>query len=229
MATGPVTVVMLADIEARHRLWGWSRFVVSRTALRNVPGLRFGKFLGSGHEGGFGLKPSASVQGLFCVFDDADSARAFAADDGPTQAWRERSREWFCCQLRAYSSRGSWSGMSLPESADAPPAGPVASLTRASIRPSRARDFWRMQPPAERSLAQAAGVMLAAGVGEAPIFRQATFTVWDSVASMDAYARSGAHRDAIAAAYEGRYFSESMFVRFVADTTQGSWKGRRFA
>jgi spheroidene monooxygenase len=229
VAAGPVTVVLLGDIEARHRLWGWSRFVITRSRLRRTPGLRFGKFLGSGHEGGFGLQPSASVQGLFCVFDDAQSAQAFVAADGPAQAWRERSREWFCCQLRAYSSRGSWSGRSLPASAEPPSEGPVASLTRASIRLAKARDFWRMQPPAERSLAQASGVILAAGVGEAPVFRQATFTLWDSVASMDAYSRSGAHSGAIAAAYAGDFFSESMFVRFVIDAAQGSWKGRRFA
>jgi spheroidene monooxygenase len=42
---------------------------------------------------------------------------------------------------------------------------------------------------------------------------------------MDAYARSGAHLAAIHAAYDGRYFSESMFVRFVPLHMQGQWKG----
>ena len=229
LSSGPVTVVMLADVLPAHRLWSWSQFVVGRRALRRVPGLRLGKVMGSGHEGGFGLAPSASIQALFCVFDDDASAKAFTSDEGPVQAWRVRSREWFCCRLRAYSSRGSWSGLSLPVNASAPDDGPVVSLTRASIRPSRARAFWRMQPPAERSLRAADGVVLAVGIGEAPVLRQATFTLWDSTAAMDRYARSGAHRDAIVAANKDAFFSESMFVRFVTDSAQGSWQGRSFA
>jgi spheroidene monooxygenase len=83
-----------------------------------------------------------------------------------------------------------------------------------------------MQPAAQRSLALAPGCRLAAGVGEAPILRQATFSIWDDVASMDAYAREGAHRAAIEAAAGGGFFVESMFVRFVPYDVQGSWKGR---
>jgi spheroidene monooxygenase len=83
-----------------------------------------------------------------------------------------------------------------------------------------------MQPAAQRSLALAPGCRLAAGVGEAPILRQATFSIWDDVASMDAYARAGAHRAAIEAAAGGGFFAESMFVRFVPYDVQGSWKGR---
>lgn len=83
-----------------------------------------------------------------------------------------------------------------------------------------------MAAPAERSLEQAPGCLLAAGVGEAPLLRQATFSVWDSLASMDAYARHGAHLQAIQAAHRERYFTESMFVRFVPSGMRGTWKGR---
>ena len=66
---------------------------------------------------------------------------------------------------------------------------------------------------------------MAVGLGEAPVLRQATFSLWQSQADMDRYARSGAHLQAIRAAYEGRYFSESMFVRFVPLLMRGRWKG----
>jgi spheroidene monooxygenase len=58
------------------------------------------------------------------------------------------------------------------------------------------------------------------------LLRQATFSVWSSAAAMDAYARSGAHLAAIRAAYDGSYFSESMFVRFVPLEIHGRWKGQ---
>jgi hypothetical protein len=223
---GSEVVVMAAfDILASSRLWGWSRLVRGRSGLRGAAGLRFAKVLGSGVEGGFGLKPSASILGLFCVFQDAASAEAFTADDGLMRRWRERSRESFCVKMQVYSCRGSWAGSRLAVTAATPLAGPVVSLTRASIKPSRAAAFWQMQPPAERSLEQATGCRLAIGVGEAPLLRQATFTVWDDVAAMDRYARSGAHQDAIVAAARGGFFSESMFVRFAPYEFQGKWKG----
>jgi len=225
IAAGEVVVMAAFDILASSRLWGWSRLVRGRSGLRGATGLRFAKVLGSGVEGGFGLKPSASILGLFCVFRDAASAEAFTAHDGLMRRWQDRSRESFCVKMRVYSCRGSWAGSRLAVTADAPVAGPVVSLTRASIKPTRAAAFWQMQPPAERSLEQATGCRLAIGVGEAPLLRQATFTVWDDVAAMDRYARSGAHQEAIVAAARGGFFSESMFVRFAPYEIHGQWKG----
>lgn len=223
-----VAVLVLADFAPGSRLWAAGRLVLGRRPLRDVPGLRFAKVLGSGHEGGFGLRPSLSRQGLFCVFDDDRSADRFLDSSKIVAAYRARARECLTVKLRAFSSRGTWSGTSIPVSTAAPAHGPIAALTRASIRPAVAVAFWRKSPPAERSLETADGCLLAAGLGEAPLLRQATFSVWQSVEHMDRYARSGAHLDAIRAAYAGRYFSESMFVRFVPDDLRGVWKGKAF-
>lgn len=226
--SGPVVVLLLVDVVAASRLWGWSRFVIGRFSMAGTPGLRFFKILGSGHEGGFGLRPSGTRQGLFCVFDTAHEADDFLNASPVAVAYREHAREFLSVRLKAFSSRGRWAGLGLPVSAQAPASGPIAALTRASIRLPAARSFWHKAPPAERALERAPGCLLAAGLGEAPLLRQATFSVWDSVASMDAYARSGAHLEAIKAAHQHRYFSESMFVRFVPSGLQGVWKGRRF-
>ena len=225
-----VAVLALADLSARARPWGWARFATARRALRAVPGLRFLKVLGGGRDGGFDpLRPSASIQGLFCVFDDDASAADFLSERGAFDAWRRRADESFSVRLRAFSSRGSWAGTRLAVAAAAPVAGPVAALTRASIRPQRSLRFWRMQPAAERELADARGCLMSAGLGEAPLVRQMTFSVWQDVAAMDAYARSGAHLAAIRAAAAGAFFSESMFVRFVPYDARGSWQGRTLA
>ena len=225
-----VAVLALADLVPASRGWGWSRFVLGRHAVRGAAGLRFVKVLGSGEGGGFGVKPSASIQGVFGVFDDDASADAFLAATGPFESWRRRAREHFSVKLRAWSSRGSWSGFRFAIGARAPGADagvPVAALTRASIRLSRARAFWSMEPAAERDLERASGCLVAAGVGEAPLLRQATFSVWESVAAMDAYARTGAHLAAIRASAQGAFFSESAFVRFVPYDARGTWRGRR--
>lgn len=221
-----VATLLLVDIAKASRLWGWSRIVRGRAALRDVPGLRFCKVLGSGHEGGFGLKPSASRQGLFCLFDDDRSARVFLSDSALVHAYRDRARELLTLRLAPYSVRGSWSGVTPQASAVTPAQGPIAALTRASIRLPAAPAFWRQAPASQASLEAAPGCLLAVGLGEAPLLRQATFSVWDGVASMDAYARHGAHVAAIRAAREHRYFSESMFVRFLPLSMRGTWKGR---
>jgi spheroidene monooxygenase len=228
-AAGTVAVFLLADIAPKHRLWGYARFVIGRFAMRHVPGLVMSKVMGSGDGGGFGLKPSSSRQALFCLFTDEDSADTFLKSP-IAQAYAQRAQEFCSAKLRAYSCRGAWSGQSIAVTASPPDSGsgPIATLTRASIRPMSARRFWRMQPASEVSLNEACGCLLATGVGEAPFFRQATFSLWANTAAMDAYARTGAHLAAIRASHEGAFFSESMFARFVPLQLAGRWRGQSY-
>lgn len=220
-------VLVLADIAPAWRAWGWWRIARGAQGFGGVPGLRWVRALGSGHEGGFGLRPSASRQGVFAVFGDEGAADAFIRQSPLLQRLQDRSREWGLLKLQAWQVRGQWGGQSLA-CATQPPALalPVAALTRASVRPSRAAGFWRHAPSSQADLAAATGCRLAVGLGEAPVLRQATFSLWDSVAAMDAYARGGAHLAAIRAAGREGYFSESMFVRFVPRLLRGRWKGQ---
>jgi hypothetical protein len=226
-AVGTVAVFLLADIAPQYRLWGYARFVIGRFVMRSVPGLVMAKVMGSGDGGGFGLKPSSSRQALFGLFTDEASADAFLKSP-IALAYQKRAQEFCSAKLRAYSCKGAWSGQSIAVTAETPENGPIATLTRASIRPLSALRFWRMQPASEVSLNQANGCLLATGVGEAPFFRQATFSLWTDVGAMNAYARTGAHLAAIQAANAGGFFSESMFARFVPLRLVGSWRGRQY-
>jgi hypothetical protein len=228
-AGGAVSVLVLAQVRPGDWPWGWSRVVRGPAALARGPGLRFAKVLGSGYEGGFGLRPSGTRHGLFCTFDDQASAQQFLAESALMARYRERCCELFTIQLRAFACKGSWAGQAVPLAAEPPPpTQPLAALTRASIRPAAAARFWRFAPAAQAGLADAQGCSLAVGLGEAPLLRQCTFSLWDSVEHMDRYARGGAHLAAIRAAYQVGFFSESMFVRFVPADAQGTWLGRRF-
>lgn len=224
-----VVVLLLADIAEGSRLWGWSRIVKGPQALQDVPGLLFSKVLGSGFEGGFGLRPSPSRQGMFGLFESLSAAQAFVTNSSVLQAYQERSDEFCWALLKTWSCRGSWDGQSLEVCAAQPIKGPVAALTRASIKLGKAPAFWRHAPPSQTALADAKGCQLAVGLGEAPFVRQATFSIWDSVSDMNAYARSGAHLEAIQAAAQNDYFSESMFARFVPLQVQGQWQGKVYA
>jgi heme-degrading monooxygenase HmoA len=221
-----VALLLLVRWRPNAVAWGLLRLMRGERALGDVPGLRFARVLGSGRDGGFGLAPSFDTQGLMAFFDDEPSARAFAGG-ALVSAYRERARESLQALLRATSCRGSWGGVALGVSACAAPDAPMASLTRASIRARHARAFWRHAPAAQHSVRTAPGCRLAVGLGEAPLLRQATFSLWESAAAMDAYARSGAHQQAIQGAWKHGWFSESMFVRFAAIDVQGQWQGHR--
>jgi hypothetical protein len=201
-------------------------------ARRRLSGLLFVRSLGSGHEGGFGLRPSRDRHGLFLVFDSAARARAFVADSPLIASYRQHSQECCALQLRTTRARGSWGGVAIEPlaGADGDAAssdGPVVALTRASIRLSRAASFWRHAPPSQVALGRAEGCRLAVGLGEAPLLRQCTVSWWDSPAAMDAYARQGPHQQAIAASRRDDFFSEAMFLRFQLLACEGQWLGRR--
>ena len=84
-----VVVIVLLDYLRQHQAWGWFRLASGPPHVKAHPGLLFAKIMGSGHGGGFTLRPSASHQGLICTFTQADLALQFL--DGPwVQAYRDR-------------------------------------------------------------------------------------------------------------------------------------------
>lgn len=224
-----VAVMTLASIKPQAKLAGIIRLMFNRFSTDKPNGLILLKHLGSGKNAGFSVSPSGTHQGLFSLFDSLENANKFIHESPLLKWYRNHANELFTVKLRAYSVKGKWSGHQLSESIAPPSSGPIASLTRASIKPLKVVSFWTKAPPAEVDLLHTNGCLISAGVGEAPILRQATFTIWESQAAMDAYARSGAHLAAIKAAIQGQYFSESMFVRFQPFDALGSWKGRTLA
>ena len=110
---GPVAVLLLVELAPGALLWGWSRVALGALPLRQVPGLRFAKALGSGQRGGFGLRPSLRRQGLFVLFDRERDADAFIAASPVMQAYRNHAGELCIAKLRATASRGSWSGQGI--------------------------------------------------------------------------------------------------------------------
>lgn len=233
MAVSGVVVVLLVDFLRAHQAWGWMRLVQGAVAFKDTPGLLFTKVMGSGHEGGFVLRPSATHQGLVCMFENAEQADQFI-DSNAVKAYADRAKSFFITALAVTSARGSWDGRMWDATApehlgkyldmDTRSAGMVA-LTRASIRPAKAVAFWRYAPAAQDDLKNAPGCELAMGLGEAPLVRQCTFSLWKDTPSMMAYAHTGAHQQAIAAAHKNDFFSESMFVRMRVLRRAGQWSG----
>ena len=144
--------------------------------------------------------------------------------------------------LRPLSSRGRWSGRAPFD--DAGPAGeravtaspgnpvtpgnagPVASITRARLRLTRARSFWQAVPPVSADLRAVPGLRLAVGIGEAPVGLQGTFSLWDDARSLRefAYQRS-AHTDVVARTATEGWYAEELFARFAVEQIEGTFCG----
>jgi hypothetical protein len=220
------------------RVWGVDRVApallrmgTGRRALRRAPGLQFAKLLGTGSGESFTLRDADPHHwALLTVFADEAAADRFAGGRLVSR-WQDAAAEQLAVRLRPLTARGRWSRREPFPAAGGPAAeveGPVAALTRARLRPSRAVGFWRSVPPVVADLRDAPGLRLSLGIGEAPVGLQGTFSLWDSQRALVDFAyRGAAHRDVVARTGPQRWYAEELFARFAVLDVQGSYRGRR--
>jgi len=200
----------------------------ARPKLRCIPGLRFWKLLGSGYGRGLSLRPNWSRYGLLAVWENAGAAEKFFESSSLIQSYRRHADEIWTVRLLPIEAHGAWSGVNPFSPLTTPPTdGPIAVLTRATIRLSRLRAFWSAVPAASRALDEATGLLASIGIGEAPFIRQATFSLWRSADDMQAFAyRTPEHREAMRRTRAENWYREELFARFVPVASEGTWEGR---
>ncbi|MFV2101460.1 monooxygenase [Micromonospora sp. LOL_024] len=207
-----------------------TRMALDPRRLRALPGVRFGKLLGTGTGTGFGPGDADLTRwAALTVWDSAAAATRFA-DSTVGRAWSGIARADVRLDLRPLTSRGAWSGRRpFGDPSGGRVAGPVLALTRARLRPARALTFWRAVPPVAAALRTAPGLLARFGVGEAPLGWQGTVSVWRDPADLVAFAyRHPEHRAAITRTPTERWYAEELFSRFevrdvVGDRTVLGW------
>ncbi|MEV6816134.1 monooxygenase [Micromonospora sp. NPDC051296] len=207
-----------------------ARMALDPRRLRALPGVRFGKLLGTGTGTGFGPGDADPTRwAALTVWDSPATATRFA--DSPVgRAWSGLARTSVRLDLRPLTSRGEWSRRRpFGDPAGGPAAGPVLALTRARLRPARALTFWRAVPPVAAALHAAPGLLARFGIGEAPLGWQGTVSVWRDPADLMAFAyRHPEHRAAITRTPTERWYAEELFARFevrdvIGDRTVLGW------
>ena len=100
-------------------------------------------------------------------------------------------------------------------------------LTRADVRMRRWAPFLRAGRPVSEAVGRAPGLLAVVGIGEAPLGRQATFSLWRSVADLTAFAHGNdAHREVVRRTRAERWYGEELFARFEPYDAEGTWGGR---
>ncbi len=201
-----------------------------RPVLRSTPGLLFWRLLGSGRGASMSLGADLRRWALLAVWRQESALDDFLKTSPVAARWRGEALESWQVRLRPLASRGRWGGaepFGTEAGAGVPDAGgPVAVLTRASIRPTRLVPFYRSIQRVDRLLAEQDGCLASVGVGEWPLARQATFSLWrDAGAVRDFAYRGQAHRRVIGRTRTEGWYSEELFARFAPYGSEGSWNG----
>ncbi len=209
-----------------RRLWAFTQMGLARGPLKRIPGADFVKLMGAGTGEGFTPIPDTSVMAVLVVWPDLAAARAAVSTAPVFRRLRDRAAESFTLYLEPVSVRGAWSARLPFRASEGTPAGPVAALTRASIRPRAVLKFWRRVPEISKRIGSNGDVIFKAGIGEVPWLHQVTFSVWPDAARMAEFARvSGPHAEAIRKVRAEGWFSEELYARFAVRAHEGSWGG----
>lgn len=197
-------------------------------SLSTTPGLKQAKLLGSGAGNGFSIWPNWGVYAMLAIWEDESAARAFMATDEWWQTNKQRTTECYTVFMRAAVVHGAWGGEQPFEiTAEYDLQAPVAVITRATIKLRHIPGFWRFVPKVSAQAKERPGQQLSIGVGEWPLFMQATFSIWNSSKSMMDYAyQHPYHREVIQKTRELGWYKEELFARFLPYAEEGTWENR---
>ena len=227
---GPIQTVSLSFYRFdsfASRLWALTQMGVARFTLPKTPGIGFWKLCGSGTGEGFTPVPNMGVYAILATWDSLADAQAQTQNAPTFRRYARRAAEAWTVYLSPTAARGQWSGQTpfQPQMDERP--GPLAAMTRATIKPSVALQFWKHVPGIEDVIGDDPNVAFKIGIGEVPLLHQVTFSIWPNTQTMADFARcpGGAHSNAIKAVRQGDWFQEELYARFRVLGDVGSWGG----
>ncbi len=205
------------------------RVPFDRRALRRLPGARFAKLLGTGKGRRMAASADLTRWAVFAVWDDARALDRFRDGHALSRRWDATAVERYDLVLEPLGAHGTWDGVDPTAGADrqTPEAdAPVAVLTRATVRWRHVPTFLRAVPAVDRTLAGTDGLRATVGIGELPIGRQATFSLWRDADAVQPFAyRGAAHARVIARTRDEGWYGEEWFARFRPIGSSGTWDG----
>jgi heme-degrading monooxygenase HmoA len=202
-----------------------AHLATDRQRLRRTEGLRFWRLLGTGKGSDTGPAADLRRTALFAVWEDEDALDQFHAESSVSRRWATLPEQWHV-RLRLISGHGSWRGVDVLDGlTTGTETGRIAVVTRADVRQSAWLAFRAAGPDVSAELQDAPGLLAVAGVGELPVGRLGTFSLWADLASMRAFARSAVHADVVRRTRADEWYGEELFARFEPYASSGTWDG----
>ncbi|MEI6087944.1 MAG: spheroidene monooxygenase [Bacteroidota bacterium] len=221
---------------------GMMSMAVLRLPLWLNPNISFWKLMGSGKNGSFDKTPDLRQWALISVFknDDVTHLQVQLQDIDHQKILKQQYgsfiRNWwlfFNCEiwtivLNPIEGHGFWDGNEVFGQLEKNTAyeGPIAILTRATIRLNKMKSFWANVAPVANKMNDLEGFIGSYGIGEIPWKKQATFSLWESKIAMRNFAyKMKEHATVIQKTKKEDWYSEEMFVRFIPIASYGTLRG----
>lgn len=200
---------------------------VHRLYMRTQKGCTFWRLLGSGRNGTFSLNPDWQQWGLLATWNQREDFDAFYNSSAVSKWWDRFTTERWTILCTPLQTHGKWDGQEPFGKINEPiPDGPVAVLTRATIRLNRLKNFWGHVQETSDLMSRSAGYIMSLGIGEMPFYRQATFSVWQNLEDVKRFAYgSKEHAEVIRKTREENWYSEELFARFKLLESFGTMSG----
>lgn len=185
----------------------------------------FWKLMGCGRNGTFDLNPDWQQWALLAVWNSRED---FERSSFIQSWWEKFTYEKWTIFMEPLISHGKWDNKE-PFTSVTPPdnfKGPIGVLTRATIRLNKLKSFWSNVDPVAKLMGTSPGYLTSVGIGEAPVFRQATLSIWEDMESMKSFAYgSKEHAEVIRKTRQENWYSEELFARFRIISSSGSLNG----
>jgi hypothetical protein len=181
--------------------------------------------MGCGKNGTFDLHPDWQQWALMATWDNQEDFDSFNTHSFIQSWWNLFAMEKWTILCEPLSSHGKWNGKEpfMSTNPDKDFSGPIAVLTRATIRLSKLKSFWNNVSPVADVMVGSPGYITSIGIGEAPLFMQATFSIWDSTENMKSFAyESKEHIEVIRKTRTEKWYSEELFARFKILSVEGT-------
>jgi hypothetical protein len=219
------------------KLLSWAGFLSMayfRLPLLFNKRISFYKLMGCGRNGTFDKVPDLQQWAILAVSSENQNSSQNCLNE--TDIYGKFINRWwklFRCTkwtivLKPIEGHGNWDGKeafgALPRSSEYD--GPIAVLTRATIRPGKLKHFWRHVDGVAKVMTSVDGFITSIGIGEVPWIKQATFSVWKNKESLKTFAyKMKEHVEVVKKTRQEKWYSEDMFVRFKVVASHGSLRG----
>ncbi len=184
----------------------------------------FSKMLGTGGGNGFSVKPDFSTYSWLASWKTEAAANQFFKTNELFLKNISKAEEYVTFHLKTSKSHGEWNQQNpFGGEENLSKLKPIAVITRATIKYSKAHLFWRFVPAAAKSIDDYKERLFGVGIGEIPVFEQATFSVWESAEAMKIFAYTNHHHAVVVQkTRELQWYSEELFARFNIDKVEGT-------